>query len=163
MDNNYTNHKELSFAELLINALLSSGGTKSFHDFLNKDIDGAFKTSGRNFKQNIYRLKEKGLIDINEKEIKLTTNKSRLNAFLKYRYIYKNPEKDNKLILIFDIPEKQRKTRDWLRNQIKLWGFTMIQKSVWLGTGPLPNDFNDRIKLLGIEKNIRIFNIQSKK
>ena len=163
MSNYHNNWEKSSFADLLINTLLSSGGTKMFHDTLQKRVSDVSKTYGENFYQNIYRLKKKGFLDIDDKEIKLTSNKNKLNNFLKYRYIYKNPEKDNKLILIFDIPEKQRKTRDWLRNQIKLWGFTMIQKSVWLGTGPLPKDFNDRIKYLGIEKNIRIFNIQNKK
>jgi len=64
---------------------------------------------------------------------------------------------------MFDIPEKERGARDWLRNQIKLWDFKMIQKSVWLGTGPVPKEFMERIKFLGLEKNIKIFNIQNKK
>lgn len=36
-----------------------------------------------------------------------------------------------RLIIIFDIPETQRKARQQLRELIKSWGFVQIQKSVW--------------------------------
>ena len=36
----------------------------------------------------------------------------------------------------------------------------MIHKSLWLGYGPMPKEFNDRLKQLGIYKNVRIFKIK---
>ncbi len=67
--------------------------------------------------------------------------------------------KDHKMLLSFDIPEAKKKTRDWLRNQIRYWNFEMIHKSLWLGHGPLPKEFDERLKQLGIDKNVRIFKI----
>ena len=78
----------------------------------------------------------------------------------KYKFINIKLEKTNKIIIIFDIPEKERKVRAWLRGQIKLWEFTMIQKSVWLGFGPLPKEFYDRVDFLGIKECIKIFKVE---
>ena len=63
-------------------------------------------------------------------------------------------------MIIFDIPENQRKVRTWIRNQIKDWDFEMIQKSVWIGYGPLPKEFTERLKNLGVNDGVKIFNLQ---
>lgn len=112
------------------------------------------------YNKNLNRLREKGVIKIDKGSIDI--NHKKLNQLYKYRLIYSKPQKISKIIIIFDIPETERKTRNWLRNQIKLWGFTMIQKSVWLGTAPLPEEFQDRVNLLNIKKHIKIFNVQQK-
>jgi len=41
-------------------------------------------------------------------------------------------------IVVFDIPEKQRKTRDLIRRRLWEWGFRRLQRSVWLS--PLPTN-----------------------
>ncbi len=41
-------------------------------------------------------------------------------------------------IVTFDIPERDRKKRDWLRGVLRYLGFTMIQRSVWVGKTRLP-------------------------
>lgn len=55
------------------------------------------------------------------------------------------------MIISFDVPEKLRKKRAWLRGELKLLGFSPIHQSVWLGPAPLPErfikDLND-VKLL---------------
>ena len=45
------------------------------------------------------------------------------------------------LIIAFDIPERHRKKRDWLRIELRNLGFELLQKSVWFGPPPLPMDF----------------------
>ena len=70
------------------------------------------------------------------------------------------PNKAEKILISFDIPETKKKIRDWLRNQIKYWDFEMIHKSLWLGYGPLPKEFNERLALLGINKNVRVFRLK---
>src|SRR3989344_5467350 len=42
------------------------------------------------------------------------------------------------MIISFDIPEKNRIVRNWLRNQIKIFGYKMLQQSLWIGPGPFP-------------------------
>ncbi|OGI60245.1 hypothetical protein A2814_02875 [Candidatus Nomurabacteria bacterium RIFCSPHIGHO2_01_FULL_38_19] len=63
------------------------------------------------------------------------------------------------LILSFDIPEKDRHIRHWLRNQIKIFGYKMLQQSLWIGPGPLPASFLKRLENLNIRKNVKTFKI----
>lgn len=58
----------------------------------------------------------------------------------------KKPKKWDKKwrILIFDIPEKRRMTRDKVRNTLRVIGFFRIQDSVWV----YPYDCEDLITLL---------------
>jgi DNA-binding transcriptional regulator PaaX len=65
-------------------------------------------------------------------------------------------------IISFDIPEKNRAVRNWLRNQIKIFGYKMLQQSLWIGPGPLPIIFIKRLEYLDIRKNVKIFKINSK-
>jgi len=58
-------------------------------------------------------------------------------------------------VCIFDVYEKNRKKRDYLRRKIKEFGFTQLQQSVWI----YPYDCIDFIKILkdhlNFKKNIR--------
>ncbi|OGY99375.1 MAG: CRISPR-associated endonuclease Cas2 [Candidatus Liptonbacteria bacterium RIFCSPLOWO2_01_FULL_52_25] len=62
----------------------------------------------------------------------------------------KQPDTEIKIIA-FDIPEKYRRKRRWLRAAIQRLGFSMLQKSVWIGKYKLPHEFIEdlhRAKLL---------------
>jgi CRISPR-associated endonuclease Cas2 len=65
-------------------------------------------------------------------------------------------------IISFDIPEKNRTVRNWLRNQIKIFGYKMLQQSLWIGPGPLPSSFLKRLEDLNIRKNVKTFKITKK-
>ncbi len=71
-----------------------------------------------------------------------------------------NPPDD--IVIAFDIPEKNRIVRRWLRNQIKIFGYKMLQQSLWIGPGPLPSSFLKRLEDLQIRKNIKTFKIAKK-
>ena len=73
----------------------------------------------------------------------------------------RNQSKIKKLMVIFDIPEKRKAYREWLRSELVGFGFTMIQKSVWLGHA-LPKEFMqylDEIKLL---RHLRFFRVDER-
>lgn len=71
-----------------------------------------------------------------------------------------NKEKSNKTsIIIFDIPEKERRKRDWLRIAISNMGFELVQKSVWMGKLTIPKEFLESLKNLKIINYIEIFEI----
>lgn len=63
------------------------------------------------------------------------------------------------LIVIYDIPEKFKKERDWFRRQLIKFGFIMIQKSVWVGPSPLPKNFLDYLKEIEIGDNFKTFKL----
>jgi|SRR3989344_1728647 len=69
-------------------------------------------------------------------------------------------EKSNDLTLIvFDIPEKYRHKRVWLRKYLIDLGFQMLQKSVWIGKYEVPEDFIYDLKELGILDNMHILKV----
>lgn len=74
----------------------------------------------------------------------------------------KVPDGPPDTIVIFDIPEKQRIKRDTLRVQLMSLGFNKLQKSVFLGHGPLPEDFIRYLSDLEILENIHIFSIKER-
>lgn len=90
------------------------------------------------FNKVIQRLEAKKLINIqkNNKGQKLVkiTNKGKLFLDKNSRKKLDKPGKwDGKYrIIIFDIKETRKLTRDKIRNQLKVWGFRKLQASVWV-------------------------------
>lgn len=70
-----------------------------------------------------------------------------------------NKDSPSSMIISFDIPEKDRAKRHWLRNQIKIFGYKMLQQSLWIGPSPLPSLFLKRLEDLNIRKSIKTFKI----
>jgi DNA-binding PadR family transcriptional regulator len=111
----------------------------------------------------LYRLRKDGLVEENVRNgsrlikvspkglewlKKLRIRKSHaLPSAVAYR-----PEKDQIIkIILFDIPERERARRNWLREVLKRLGFRMLQESVWIGKAKVPKELlNDlfRLKLL---------------
>ena len=86
--------------------------------------------------------------------------KSRKRSF--YYITFSSPfkESDSKnLIVMYDIPDNQRKERDWFRRHLVKFGYIMIQKSVWVGPSPLPKDFLDYLKEIKIGDNFKTFKL----
>jgi len=64
------------------------------------------------------------------------------------------------LLLLYDIPEDKKSERDWFRRNLIKFGFVMIQKSVWVGPSPLPKEFLDYIKSIGLKDSIKTFKLE---
>lgn len=62
-------------------------------------------------------------------------------------------------IVSFDIPERERKKRRWVREILLECGYRPLQKSVWIGYAPLPEDFFEDADLLSLRECIHIFSI----
>ena len=116
----------------------------------------------QSFNNNLYRLKKKGVLGFGSKK-DIVINKEILKSHTLFTKIIAKPVGDTKVMVLFDIPEKKRKVRNWLRLQLKLWDFEMLQQSVWLGKGPLPKEFTDRLRLLDIYEGVKILKIQNVK
>ncbi len=93
-------------------------------------------------------------------------SKSRVKQKSRKRNIYHTTfsspfEKDSpkNLILMYDVAEEKKKERDWFRRQLKNFGFTMIQRSVWVGPSPLPTEFLDYVKVIGLKDNLKTFKL----
>lgn len=153
---------EASFSDFIISYLLSARSSKIQKKILFELVQKRRMLSRKVFNNNLYRLKKKGVLDFDfNKNIVIDKNSLILNTF--FTRIKERPTGDTKVMVLFDIPEEKRKTRNWLRSQLKLWGFEMLQQSVWLGKGPLPKEFTSRLRLLDINECVKVFKIQSLK
>ncbi len=63
------------------------------------------------------------------------------------------------LLLIYDIIEDKKREREWFRRNLIKLGFVMIQRSVWVGPSPLPKEFTDYTKSLGLKDSIKTFKL----
>jgi hypothetical protein len=93
----------------------------------------------RKVSDTFYRLRKQGLIKIEERNhqvyISLTPEgRQRAGAFqIDKLHIQKPKRWDRKWrILLFDIPEKRKISREALRGKLKELGFVQFQKSVWV-------------------------------
>lgn len=74
----------------------------------------------------------------------------------------KAPEDGILRVVTFDVPEKDRKKRNWLRVCLKELGFRQLHKSVWIGKCPLPEDFIPQLRQRNMLRYIHIVSIQGK-
>lgn len=64
-------------------------------------------------------------------------------------------------IVAFDIPERERKKRDAIRWALAAAGYEQLQKSVWRGVRPLPEDFLNLIDALNLGTRVHVFSVRS--
>jgi len=62
-------------------------------------------------------------------------------------------------LVIFDIPERDRKKRHRIRTELLSHNFRALQRSVWIGENPLSEDFIELLDLLKLGNYVHIFTI----
>jgi len=70
-----------------------------------------------------------------------------------------NISKNKNLLVMFDIPNEKKPEREWFRWHLKKFGYSMIQKSVWVGPSPLPKEFKDYVKKIKLDDCIKTFQL----
>ena len=98
---------------------------------------------------------ENGKFEISKKGV---DKLNKLKNSLPVRF-YEKTEDGGPIIISFDIPERLRRKRNWLREVIKNLGFKMIHQSVWVGKGKIPSDFIIDLENLKILEFVEIFKI----
>ncbi len=63
------------------------------------------------------------------------------------------------VIVTFDIPEIEKRKRQWLRFALQALDFTMLQKSVWIGKTKIPKELLDDLLKLHLVEYVEIFEI----
>jgi phenylacetic acid degradation operon negative regulatory protein len=140
--------------------LMSNHSSKRYRSILDSLETGHF--SKGSIRVSLYRLQSKGLIQKSDSEWEIT-DEGRKYFKHKHRLTYLpspfTSTYSKNTIISFDIPERDRAIRNWLRHQIKIYGFKKLQQSLWVGPGPLPKNFLLRLKELNIKNNIKIFKV----
>ena len=107
----------------------------------------------------IYKLKKEGFIISGKKGLSITFRGIKKLDDLNNSFSHSVPfidyskeSSEETVIISFDIPEKEKYKRNWLRKTLMALGFSMLQKSVWIGNVKLPEKFINHLK------EMRIFN-----
>ena len=115
----------------------------------------------------IYKLKKEGFIISGKNGLSITSRGMKkldaLNNSLSRSVPFTDYRKENSaetVIISFDIPEKEKYKRDWLRKTLIELGFSMLQKSVWIGNVKLPEEFINDLREIKIFNYIEISSIK---
>ena len=168
--------KEMSFGDELLFGLMNYHDGYKLMRARMKGYSGPadllFKESKKEIKKRtlqttLWRLKRLGFIK-NENRILLITQKGK--EYIQSKLMKKLPahavpmtdngRKINNLIVAFDVPEKYRHKRNWLREELVCLGFTPIQKSVWFGPGSLAKEFIVQLNELNLLSYIKFFSVK---
>ncbi len=116
MSNSWEN--EASFTDFIISHLLSCKSIKIQRQILFELVQKKRNRNRQSFNNTLNRLKASGVIALDKDNI--TFNKISLQSHHVFRNMKIRPTGDIKVLVLFDIPETQRKVRNWLRLQLKL-------------------------------------------
>ena len=157
----YDYKKYSTLTDTIIAFLVSARSTREFHRVLRERAKNRYKRA--TVDSTLSLLKQKGIVVKTNAGWRLTalgkTNLEKESLFDLIPSPFSGSESNN-VIVAFDIPENARVKRNWLRNQLKVFGYKMFQQSVWLGPGPLPKAFKDRIKKLALREQVKMFSLQ---
>ena len=107
----------------------------------------------------MYYLKKKGYIKTSQqKAILITTKGAEKVLKIKLQDKRRTPRRDGKWIMVmFDVPEKQRGQRDILREFLTFMGYQKLQQSVWICPHDVFQETEAIVKEYNLEKYIKIF------
>jgi len=123
-----------------------------------KGIGKHFRKYEGSFARALSQARRHGYLEVVEKEgrkqIRFTTL-GRLKIFGKQRF---RKQWDGRWrILVFDIEEKRKITRNLFRQKLKDLGFKPIQKSVWISPYDVSEKIEELLDLLNLEENVEYF------
>ncbi len=149
------------FVEAFLRAGYGASMSKLDYEYKNVKRRGEVanfeKEKRRQLEKYIYKLKADGLIDfLPDRKIKLSKKgKTKAKDLHKIDLFDMNAYRKKKgqrvIIVSYDLPIKYNRERDKLREVLKVLGFRMIHKSVWVGRVRLPEKLIkglDKMKLL---------------
>lgn len=158
-------NKKRSLSKLILLSLEKAvDGYVRFEDFANNTgfyayHDGwEYPLKKSSLSLALKRLREDGFVELtSDKELAIRlTDKGRSKA-LWTKMRLEDEKWDGKWrMVIWDIPEKRRKTRDLLRHQLKQLGFEKIQNSVWASKKNCTLLLKEYIKSVGIEDWVKV-------
>ncbi|MBI3420860.1 MAG: CRISPR-associated endonuclease Cas2 [Candidatus Sungbacteria bacterium] len=113
---------------------------------------------------NLSRLQCEGLVEksgVRGKYSWRLTEKGRKHTLGKSKdSVLPRLQKDSMLrLVVFDIPERERRKRNLIRAELISYHFCQLQKSVWIGEYMLPQEFVSLINTLDLASHIHILSV----
>jgi len=152
----------------LTEAVLTVGATcslypsleKRFAEILRENADREERDRQRKkLFQTLYRLKKDGIVTQNAPGIFAVTERGRQILKLSSASSYCRRAISETIVIIFDIPESRREKRAWFREVITKLGFSMVQRSVWIGNTDIPEQLIHDLDSLSLTGYVEFFTV----
>lgn len=147
--------------ELTLNSLLPSNRVESRMWRGVLGLDDKYEFSPRTFSAILYRLKKQGLVTKSRGYRKLYWSLTKKGQNSLVDVIESSLPKEDGIVrlVMFDIPESERRKRDLTRMELVSCGFRQLQKSVWVGYRPLPERFVKSLDEMKLKDKVQIVSI----
>jgi DNA-binding transcriptional regulator PaaX len=131
-------------------------------------LDDEEKRARQRFRVMMHRLRKDGLISYERNWLQTrVTQKARallLGSFGKDPAVFPKAQYAKKesgvvTLVLFDIPERYRRERNWLRGALRGLDFELLQRSVWIGKTIIPKQFLQDIRDAHINQYVEIVSI----
>jgi predicted transcriptional regulator len=122
------------------------------------------------FRNLVCRLEQQKIIKKDKKTKRISITKKGMSWMQKYkllsmrspkRYSNTKEKSDGIFVVVFDIPEKEKRKRAWIRDVLRVLEFEMLQGSVWVGRGGIPKQFLEDLRTLKMINYVHIFEVKS--
>ncbi len=106
-------------------------------------------------RQTLSRMEKHGFIKKENGKYVLTSVGDNIAKYiLKRNQLFEKKWDKKYRVVVFDIPEKKKQFRNWLRNELYVLKYKKLQESVFVGKFPLPRDLIKEINHKKLSKNI---------
>lgn len=155
---NFAERGNLTLLEILDNSYLDDEKNSEIRDIWDY-CDELKKFKESSARTTLWRLQKRGFLKKKEKFFQLTPlGLEIVNAFKEEDLEEK--EWDGKWrIVMFDIPEKKRQHRNWLRFELYSLDYKLVQKSVFMGKWPIEEDIYQEIMNRKLDDCIRLLTV----
>ncbi|MBI2052587.1 MAG: hypothetical protein HYT38_02875 [Candidatus Sungbacteria bacterium] len=128
-------------------------------------LPNGYEFSRPNFSAVLARLRQQGLIAKRSDRrwaswVLTPRGKEKINVGLNFKKVIK-PDGIPRLVM-YDIPEVERRKRDLIRDELTGCGYNQFQRSIWIGYSPLPEDFLKSLKDLRLQGKVHIMSVDKK-
>ena len=131
---------------------------KVYYNYENNNL--YYMSARKSFSYKGVRTNMFGLPFFDEKKDLSRRGKKQIKGFHHYSFVSELEKTAPKnLVVMYDIPSDKKKEREWFRRHLRKFNFEMIQKSVWVGPSPLPRDFLDYVKSIGLGNKLKAFKL----
>ena len=123
-------------------------------------LDSSHKFSKPTFEAILSRLQKQGLVERQLGKWSITALGKTFFGKMRFKRKTELPARDGIMrLVIFDVPERDRKKRLWLRLELTACDYQLLQKSVWVGYCPLPQEFFEALEYLNLRNQVHIFSV----
>lgn len=130
-----------------------TGNFWNYYDELKNAKENSLRTT-------LWRLEQKGLVEKEQKnKYQLTPKGLKIVKNFQAKEIKEEVWDGKWRLIMFDIPEKKRHSRDWLRWQLVVWDYKPLQKSVFIGKYPIEKELYSEFVGRGLKQFIRLMTI----